>query len=48
MPYADIIRPFGAKRAKYIGVFFVGNHLRKVKDKKTIENVIEAVKGDGG
>jgi hypothetical protein len=27
MPWADIIRPFGAKRAKYIVVFFVGNHL---------------------
>ena len=27
MPWADIVRPFGAKRAKYSGVFFVGNHL---------------------
>jgi len=26
-PYFDIIRPFMAQRAKYIGVFFVGNHL---------------------
>ncbi len=28
-PRADIIRPFMAQRTKYIGIFFVGNHLMR-------------------